>query len=58
MSTATATEVGHSVTPDVPARRRRQFSWGTVGTVGTVVVMLVWCLAPFYWMLVMSFRDK
>ncbi|MCW2527942.1 MAG: sugar transporter permease, partial [Pseudonocardiales bacterium] len=42
----------------VPARRRRQFSWGTVGTVGTVVVMLVWCLAPFYWMLVMSFRDK
>lgn len=33
------------------------FRWANVGTGAMFGVILVWCLAPFYWMIVMAFRD-
>ena len=40
------------------ARRRRGGRASTVRTYAGVVAILVWGLAPFYWMLVTAFRDK
>jgi multiple sugar transport system permease protein len=37
--------------------RRAPFNWSIVGNILTFVVILVWCLAPFYWMLVLAFRN-
>jgi multiple sugar transport system permease protein len=37
------------------ARRRR--AWQTTRTGVSALVIVVWCLAPFYWMLVTSLRD-
>ena len=53
MSAATATA---SRTVSAPSRRRK-FDWGQVRTYISAVVILVWCLAPFYWMVVTAFRD-
>jgi trehalose/maltose transport system permease protein len=38
-------------------RAGRNVNWGNVGTFVAIVVILVWCLAPFYWMLILAFRD-
>lgn len=40
-----------------PAVRRREFDWQSVRTYIGVFVIVVWCLAPFYWMMVTAFRD-
>jgi trehalose/maltose transport system permease protein len=37
---------------------RKPFKWGNAGTVAVMVVIILWCLAPFYWMLVLAFRDN
>jgi len=42
---------------DVPMRTKGGINWGNVGTISVIVIIIIWCLAPFYWMLVMSFRD-
>jgi multiple sugar transport system permease protein len=34
----------------------RKFNWGNVGTMAVIALIIFWCLAPFYWMLVLSFR--
>ena len=43
-----------SVVPEA----RKPFKWGNVGTVAVMVIIILWCLAPFYWMLVLAFRDN
>jgi multiple sugar transport system permease protein len=57
MSTATAVPTRPTGASAVPEKLPRKFHWGTVGTVAMMVVIVLWCLAPFYWMLVLSFRD-
>ncbi|MFJ3958154.1 carbohydrate ABC transporter permease [Arthrobacter sp. NPDC090010] len=39
------------------ATRRRAFSWAPARTYVQAVVILIWCLLPFYWMIVTAFRD-
>src|SRR5690348_1882964 len=36
---------------------KQKFNWGSVGTTGIIVLIILWCLLPFYWMLVLAFRD-
>jgi multiple sugar transport system permease protein len=36
---------------------RRSTNWGGIGNGVAIALIVLWCLAPFYWMLVMSFRD-
>jgi len=36
---------------------KRGFPWGVVGSWASIVIILVWCLSPFYWMVVMAFRK-
>lgn len=38
-------------------RPKRGFPWGVAGSYATIVVILVWCLAPFYYMTIMAFRQ-
>jgi multiple sugar transport system permease protein len=51
-----------TITAPTPARAvpeaRRRFKWGNVGTIAVMVIIILWCLAPFYWMLVLAFRDN
>lgn len=35
----------------------KRFKAGDLGTLAVIAVILVWCLAPFYWMVVLAFRD-
>jgi multiple sugar transport system permease protein len=37
---------------------KRPFQWGNVATGAVLVVIVLWCLLPFYWMVVMAFRDN
>jgi len=39
-----------------PARRSR-FNGSNLATLGVIALILFWCLAPFYWMVVLAFRD-
>lgn len=39
----------------VPAKRG--FPWGAIGSYASIVIILVWCLTPFYYMTIMAFRD-
>jgi multiple sugar transport system permease protein len=51
-----------TMTAPVPAATipvaRKRFKWGNVGTVVVMTIIILWCLAPFYWMLVLAFRDN
>ena len=53
MSAATATRATSSSTE----RPKRPFDWASFRTYISAVVILIWCLAPFYWMIVTAFRD-
>ena len=54
-ATAIATPPTGETAPLEPLRRK--VLWGNVGTGVVMVIIFVWCLAPFYWMIVLSFRD-
>jgi trehalose/maltose transport system permease protein len=36
---------------------KRGFPWGVVGSYASIVLILIWCLAPFYYMTIMAFKD-
>jgi multiple sugar transport system permease protein len=42
----------------VPIKAHRPIKWGNIGTVVVMVIIILWCLAPFYWMLVLAFRNS
>jgi multiple sugar transport system permease protein len=44
--------------PATPVKAPRTFQWGNVGTGSVLVLIVVWCLLPFYWMVVMAFREN
>ncbi|HJQ02372.1 MAG TPA: carbohydrate ABC transporter permease [Jatrophihabitans sp.] len=37
---------------------RRPFHWGQVGTGLIITLVIVWCFLPFYWMVVLAFRNN
>jgi multiple sugar transport system permease protein len=56
MTSATAT-LPRAATSDGPAPKR-PFKWGNVGTVAILTLVVVWCFLPFYWMVVLAFRNN
>jgi multiple sugar transport system permease protein len=42
---------------NVLTRRRRSVNWASVRSYVGIVVIVLFCLAPFYWMVVTAFRD-
>lgn len=55
MSTATSTVNAHTAAAKTVARRRE--NWSSARTYISAVVIVIWCLLPFYWMIVTAFRD-
>ena len=54
----TATAVGAPTsTASIPTTPRKGVNWPFIGNIAAIVVIMVWCLAPFYWMFVMSLTD-
>jgi len=56
------TAVAHSSTAvasgtEIAAAPKRRFKAGDVGTLLVIALIIFWCLAPFYWMVVLAFRD-
>lgn len=54
-SPATVTTATQRSQPIVVKRSR--FTWSLLGNIVAIVVILLWCMLPFYWMVVMSFRH-
>src|SRR5919201_2734618 len=57
MTSATVANTPAAEAPPV-VPRKRAFNWGMWGGYLSILIIVVWCLAPFYWMVVMSFRNK
>jgi multiple sugar transport system permease protein len=53
-ATTTTAQPSERVVISQPTKR---VNWGNVSTGAVIALIIVWCLAPFYWMLVLSFRD-
>ena len=49
-SVQTSPAAATPVSPGPPARRR--FPWNTIGLYIGIIAIAVFCLAPFYWMVV------
>src|SRR4051794_29795195 len=41
-----------------PIKTREPFRWGKVGTGVVIGLGIVWCFLPFYWMVVLAFRNN
>jgi multiple sugar transport system permease protein len=54
-SVTTAEQAGGTAAPVRPSGEG--FNWNKVGNYAMIGLIVVWCLAPFYWMFVMSIRD-
>jgi multiple sugar transport system permease protein len=57
MSAASVTLPMATSRDDVITYRQKRFRWGNLGTIAVMAIIFLWCLAPFYWMLVLSFRQ-
>jgi multiple sugar transport system permease protein len=55
--TATAVGAPASTAPTPTTPVKRGLNWPLIGNIAAIVVIMVWCLAPFYWMFVMSLTD-
>jgi multiple sugar transport system permease protein len=55
MTTATTTAAAPA--PAALRRSGRTVRWNRVGLYAAVAAIALWCLAPFYWMVVTAFRD-
>ena len=42
---------------DATTAPKRRFSRGDIGTLAVIALIIFWCLAPFYWMTVLAFRE-
>ena len=58
MASTTTVEPGRAAAaePRVQAKRKG-INWGTVRSYAGITLIVLFCLAPFYWMIVTSFRD-
>lgn len=56
--TATAVDPASTTSQPVRAVPKKRFDRSAVLNILAIAVIVVWCLAPFYWMFVMSLRDN
>jgi len=54
----TATVSAPRSTTAATARPRPPFRWGSVGNGLVIALIIVWCFLPFYWMVVLAFREN
>ncbi|GLY26703.1 carbohydrate ABC transporter permease [Kineosporia sp. NBRC 101731] len=56
-ATSVGTPVGRSADRPVTAYKPG-FDWARAGNLAAIALIAFWCLAPFYWMLVLALRDS
>ncbi len=56
-STAQITAAPEPVVEHSVVSRRRRFSWAAARSYVGIALIVIFCLAPFYWMVVTAFRD-
>lgn len=56
--TATAIATPPASSSTTTPELKKKFNWGNLATGVVMVIIILWCLLPFYWMLVLSFRDS
>jgi multiple sugar transport system permease protein len=57
MATAVDTPPARPAEP-TSAPPRQPFKWSNIGNGGVLLFIVLWCLLPFYWMVVEAFRDN
>jgi multiple sugar transport system permease protein len=58
MATTTSVDARRAATAGrVRARRRTEFNWRALRSYLGIALIVIFCLAPFYWMVVTAFRD-
>ena len=58
MATTTSVDARRAATAGrVRARRRAGFNWRALRSYAGIALIVIFCLAPFYWMVVTAFRD-
>src|SRR5664280_3571054 len=57
MTASVTTPVAGAVRPAAVIRPPKRFTKGDLGTLAVIALIIIWCLAPFYWMVVLAFRD-
>ena len=58
MASTTTVEPGRAAATEPRAQARRKgMNWGVVRSYLGITLIVIFCLAPFYWMIVTSFRD-
>jgi multiple sugar transport system permease protein len=59
MASTTSVEAGRRTATGARVRRRRGLgvNWGAVRSYAGIAAIVIFCLAPFYWMVVTAFRD-
>ena len=55
--TATAVGAPASTAPLPTAPAKKPSRWPLIGNIAAIVLIMIWCLAPFYWMFVMSLTN-
>ncbi|MGI8666119.1 MAG: carbohydrate ABC transporter permease [Jatrophihabitans sp.] len=56
--TSAAVSVPRTSAKTVEAAPKRPFKWGSVGTGAIITLVVIWCFLPFYWMVVLAFRNN
>jgi multiple sugar transport system permease protein len=59
MASTTSVETGRRTATGARVQRRRWtgLNWGVVRSYAGIAAIVIFCLAPFYWMVVTAFRD-
>lgn len=55
--TATTVDTPRTATAEQPVPKA-PFRWGAVGNGVVLALIVVWCFLPFYWMVVLAFRNN
>jgi multiple sugar transport system permease protein len=55
--TTAAVSAPRARTAEQPAPKA-PFRWGTLGTGLVITLVIIWCFLPFYWMVVLAFRNN
>jgi multiple sugar transport system permease protein len=58
MTTAVQDRPSAAASSNPAPAAKAPFKWGNVGTTAVLVFIALWCLLPFYWMVVEAFRDN
>jgi multiple sugar transport system permease protein len=58
MTQAVERPASRTVVVDSKSGTKKKLTGGDIAGIASIAVIIIWCLLPFYWMVVMAFRNK